>query len=118
MQALKDAVNALLDDLGTSGAANIRVAIIDFDTTGQAAQVFDVVIDGDGDVTEITAAKGVVNGMAAAGGTNYESALASASTWINSTGADAPLANSTFNKVMFVSDGEPTAWDAGTGGQR
>ena len=37
-------------------------------------------------------------------------ALASAYSWINSTGVDAPLANSTFNKVMFVSDGEPTAW--------
>ena len=111
MQALKDAVNALLDDLGTSGAANIRVAIIDFDTTGRAPQVFDIVVNGTGDVTEITAAKGVVNGMAASGGTNYEFALASASSWINSTGADAPLANSTFNKVMFVSDGEPTAWN-------
>ena len=55
--------------------------------------------------------------MAASGGTNYKSALASAYSWINSTGADAPLANSTFNKVMFVSDGEPTAWDNGSGGQ-
>ena len=55
--------------------------------------------------------------MAASGGTNYKSALASAYSWINSTGTNAPLANSTFNKVMFVSDGEPTAWDAGTGGQ-
>ena len=111
MQALKDAVNALLDDLGTSGAANIRIAIVDFDTTGRAPQVFDVVVNGNGEATEITAAKGVVNGMSAAGGTNYvESALASAYSWINSTGADAPLANATLNKVMFVSDGEPTAW--------
>ena len=116
MQALKDAVNALLDDLGVSGAANIRIAIVDFDTIGRAPQVFDVVVNGNGDVTEITAAKVVVNGMSADGGTNYESALASAYSWINSTGADAPLANATLNKVMFVSDGEPTAWNTDSGG--
>ncbi|EKF20423.1 VWA domain-containing protein, partial [Nitratireductor pacificus] len=116
MQALKNAVNDLLDSLGNSGAAHIRVNIVDFDSDGESLGVFDIVLNGDDNASAIAAAKAAVNGMGQGGGTNYEDALATAFSWIGSSGSNQPIANADLNKVLFVSDGEPTAWNSGSGG--
>ncbi|MBN8244123.1 VWA domain-containing protein [Nitratireductor aquimarinus] len=116
MQALKNAVNDLLDSLGNSGAAHIRVNIVDFDSNGESLGVFDIVLNGDDNASAIAAAKAAVNGMGQGGGTNYEDALATAFSWIGSSGSKQPIANADLNKVLLVSDGEPTAWNSGTGG--
>ncbi|MCC2601249.1 VWA domain-containing protein, partial [Sphingopyxis yananensis] len=117
MQALKNAVNSLLDSLGNSGASQVRIHLIDFDSTARSLGTFDIVLNGVNNAARIQAAKDAVNAMTDEGGTNYEDALIKALSWLNSTDANTkPIVGADINKILFVSDGAPTMWDNGTSG--
>lgn len=112
MQALKNGVNALIDSLSQSGAQDVRITVIDFDTDGDNLGTFDLIVNGVVQTGAVTAAKAAVNGMNDSGGTNYEDGLQDALSWINGGNG---IAGADVNKVVFVSDGSPTYWNSGGG---
>ena len=114
MQALKNGVNALIDQLANSGAENIRVTIVDFYDSAVNRGTFNLIVNGVKQDT--TAAHDAINNMGAGGGTNYEAALQGAFNWITGNSGNNDLPNADVNKVVFVSDGEPTSWVSSGGG--
>ena len=109
LAALKQSVINTLNDLANGPAENVRVQIVDFDTTATQKGIYDLKIPG-----ELTAAIAAVNSLQGGGATNYEAALHTALTWANSTGADAPLTGTNVvSQAIFVSDGEPTKYYIG-----
>ncbi|SBV34979.1 protein of unknown function [uncultured Sphingopyxis sp.] len=113
MQALKNGVNALIDSLSQSGAKDVRITIVDFDTNGTNLGTFDLIVNGVVQTGEVDDAKDAVNDMVAYGGTNYEDGLQDALSWINGGNG---IAGADVNKVVFVSDGSPTYWNNGGNG--
>ncbi|MGB5856058.1 MAG: VWA domain-containing protein, partial [Oceanisphaera sp.] len=116
MDALKLATLSLLDSLYESGAENVRINLVDFSKTASSLGVFDLVVDGVKNTNGLLAAQKAINDMSAGGGTNYEAGLQTATDWINSTDNDAPHDNANLNQVLFISDGEPNAWNIDGGG--
>ncbi|WP_188630887.1 type I secretion C-terminal target domain-containing protein, partial [Oceanisphaera marina] len=116
MEALKLATLSLLDSLADSGADNVRINLIDFDGTASSLGVFDLVINGVKNEAGLVAAKAAINSMSDGGITNYEDGLQTAADWINSTDTDAPYDNADLNQVLFISDGQPNAWNNNSGG--
>ncbi|WP_338424246.1 beta strand repeat-containing protein [Sphingopyxis kveilinensis] len=114
MQALKNGVNALIDSLSQSGAQDIRITVIDFDANGSNLGTFNLIVNGVVQNAQVLSAKAAVNGMSAAGGTNFEDGLQDALSWINGGNG---IAGADVNKVVFVSDGNPTYWNSGGTGQ-
>jgi VCBS repeat-containing protein len=108
MQALKNGVNALIEQLANSGAENIRITVIDFASNATNLGTFDLIVNGEKQST--TAAHTAVNGMSANNNTNYEAGIQAAYNWITGNSGNNDLANADINKVVFVSDGEPQAW--------
>ena len=113
MQALKNGVNALIDSLSQSGAQDVRITVIDFDSSGTNLGTFNLIVNGVIQTAQVTSAKAAVNGMSASGGTNYEDGLQDALSWINGNNG---IAGADVNKVVFVSDGLPTLWNNGGNG--
>jgi VCBS repeat-containing protein len=113
MQALKNGVNALIDSLSQSGAKDVRITVIDFDSDGDNLGTFDLIVNGVVQTGEVDDAKDAVNGMSASGSTNYEDGLQDALSWINGGNG---IAGADVNKVVFVSDGNPTVWNTGGNG--
>ncbi len=107
MQALKNGTIALIDSLAASGAENVRITVIDFDTRATNLGTFNLIVNGVVNTQAIADAKAAVNLMVAGGGTNYEAGLQAALSWIN---GGSGIANADVKKVVFVSDGNPTYW--------
>ena len=61
MQALKNAVNALIDNLAATGASDIRIHLIDFDTDAAAGSTFDLRVAGATNMAGVTAAHAFIN---------------------------------------------------------
>ncbi|WP_374340763.1 beta strand repeat-containing protein [Azonexus sp.] len=107
---LKAAVISALNNLASSGAQDVMVHLVEFNVGGTDLGSFRLTTNGVDDATALSNAIAAVNGLTASSsalGTNYEAGLTLANTWIQSTGAGAPLADATLNKLVFVSDGEP-----------
>ena len=104
LQALKDSVNTMLDNLYNSGADNVRVHLDKFSTNGASMGTFDLTLNGVDNATALAAAHAAVNALALDMYTNYEAGLQSALNWMNGGGA---LANADVNKLVFISDGAP-----------
>ena len=107
IQALKEAINASLEDLYASGAENARVHIVAFGTSAIAIGTYDLVTAGQANATELDRAQEDVNnleaGSTAGNLTNYEAELVAANNWIESGN---PLSNADKNTLLFVSDGQ------------
>ncbi|KTD09548.1 DUF5801 repeats-in-toxin domain-containing protein, partial [Legionella hackeliae] len=109
MQALKNAVNNLLNQLTDSDAANVRVNIIQFNTTATTVGTYNLIVNGDPQDSSNEAlgqAHSAINNLVAGGGTNYEAAFNQALAWVDSGGALS--ADNLINQVIFISDGAPT----------
>jgi len=104
---LKAAVISALNNLASSGAQDVLVHLVEFNTNGNDLGSFRLTTNGVDNATALSNAIAAVNGLEADGYTNYEAGLTLANNWIESTGAGAPLADATLNKLVFVSDGEP-----------
>ena len=115
LQALKDGVNDIIENLKASGATDVRVHINHFSDTvapgAAGAQTFDLVINGMVQAAQVTAAHNFVNSFTATGFTNYEAGLQEALTWIGNGSADAVnnelVGPNVVNQAIFVSDGQP-----------
>src|SRR3546814_10429620 len=113
MDALKNGVNALIDSLAQSGAKDVRITVIEFDDDGENLGTFDLIVNGVVQTGEVDDAKDAVDDMHPSGSTNYEDGLQDALSWINGGNG---IAGADVNKVVFVSDGNPTVWNNGGNG--
>ena len=117
IEAMEDAVKALLDQLAASGAEDVRVHIVKFGINGATVGTYDVRVDGVAmsasalNTIKTTTIENLSSGLE--NGTNYEAGLWQAYQWINGSG---PLADANVNKLLFISDGEPNAWMTGEHG--
>jgi len=117
IEAMEDAVKALLTQLSQSGASDVRVHIVKFGITGAVVATYDVRSDGIAmSTTNLNAAHATIENLSnnLQDGTNYEAGLQQALAWINSTSGTAPLAGANVNKLLFISDGEPNYYNNGT----
>ncbi|MGL4755423.1 MAG: VWA domain-containing protein, partial [Aeromonadaceae bacterium] len=106
LEALKSAVENLLDDLKDSKATNVRVELISFSDSATNLGVFDLKTP-----SELAAALSQVANLHDDNMTNYEAALQMALAWAKSSGPDAPLSGSNVvNQAIFISDGLPNTW--------
>ncbi len=118
---LKAAVNKSLQDLYDSGAKDVTVHLVQFGSNASALGTFRLTVNGVDDAAALQNAKSAVNSMTGyqSNGdinyTNYEAGLTVANQWINSTTGFTPIPNANINKLLFVSDGDPTAWYSGNG---
>jgi VCBS repeat-containing protein len=105
LQALKNATIDSLNDLYNSGAENVRVHLVSFNSSATDLGTFNLTVNGVDNATALANAIAAVNSLTATGNTNYEAALQSAHAWIGSSSG--PLASADVNEVIFVSDGAP-----------
>ncbi|WP_242601665.1 DUF5801 repeats-in-toxin domain-containing protein [Legionella lansingensis] len=107
MQALKNAVSNLLNELAESQTLNVRVHIVQFNTNAAAVGTFNLVVNGAMVDTALEQSLIAINGLSANGGTNYEAAFQNAYNWANGGG---PLTGdqNLINQTIFISDGAPT----------
>jgi len=102
LQILQAAVDELFEQYGNQG--NVAVRIVDFSSSGTANS---------GGWLSLTAAKAVIDGLSAGGGTNYDAAINAAMTAFNTSTGKLTGAN-VQNVSYFVSDGEPANGAVGT----
>ena len=120
MQALQNAVVALLDSLDASGAQNIVVHLVDFSTSAKSGGTF-VIKGGNGIQPGLSEAEAAVYSLQAGGSTNWEDGLMVAEDWASGgTSGIKPLNPADFggnvvNQVIFVSDGDPNKYNKGEG---
>jgi T1SS-143 domain-containing protein len=110
LQALKNSVSSLLNDLSTQNAQNVKVNIISFSSGATNLGTFTLTTNGVDSTTQLNNALNVVSGLTANGFTNYEAALMLANSYADSAN---PLPSNTpnlSNQVIFISDGAPTAY--------
>jgi Ca2+-binding RTX toxin-like protein len=103
LAAQKLAVIALLNEMASSDATEVRVHIIEFNRNASSLGTYDL-MDG-----KLQAAIDAVNGTKASGVTNYEAAVQQAIDW--SGVPDNLLSDgNTVNQAFFVSDGKPNRY--------
>ena len=118
LQALKNSLNGMLEQLSESDADNVRVHIVEFNGTpydsspdSQIIGTYDIRTGGNANTTELNEAESDVNALDAQNGTNYEAGLQQAIEWWSNS---ANQLNGAYvvNQTIFLSDGEPTFWYA------
>ena len=83
---IKQNVQDFLQDIAGSGAQDVRVHIVGFDTNSEVVGTFDIIVGGDpkdGLGEALDQAIAAVNALVGGGSTNYEAGLAQANEWIN-----------------------------------
>lgn len=113
--ALQEAVQGLLVSLeSTASAENIRVHIVTYGSDSSDGQTFDLV-SSDPSITTKTAAEVMSEiNLTPSGNTNYEAAFQSTLNWTGSAVGQSPLTmDGVTNQVIFISDGDPTAYVEG-----
>ncbi len=113
MDALKQAVTNLLNELSGESARTVRVHIQSFANTESELGTFDLVQDGAFNEHALNAAISAVESLHADGGTNYEAGLQGAIDWVNAGGP--ATGDNVVNQTIFVSDGVPTYYYGGNG---
>jgi hypothetical protein len=103
LDAQKLAVIALLTEMANSGAAEVRVHVVEFSSDASALGTFDLV---GGDLQSAIEA---VNATTAGGVTNYEAGLQAAIDWSAVPGNLLSGVN-VINQAFFVSDGKPNRY--------
>ena len=86
LEALQFATNLAIDNLANSGAANVRIHLVQFNEAGGPGITFDLIVGGVINTAAVAAAHAVVNGFDDTfdgPGTNYNSALSQVTQWIS-----------------------------------
>ena len=111
LEKLIQAVENLVDDFAAYDNGAIRVHIVPFGSSARGTATFDI--------TDQASADAVVawleNTMEIGGTTNYESALQTAISWLETP--NAPLGGDAETYTYFISDGEPNKYVTATGEQ-
>ncbi len=100
IEAQKLAVNSLLGEMAASGASEVRVHLVEFNTDAASLGTFDLKSGG------LQSAINAVNATTAGGWTNYEAALQQAIDW-SAVPGNLLSGSNTVNQAFFVSDGQP-----------
>ena len=82
LSLIKAAVANFLNSVGASGAQDVRVHIVEFDSDASAVGTYDVIVGGVVNAAAITAATNAVNALTAGGNTNYEAGFQQALQYI------------------------------------
>jgi hypothetical protein len=98
LAVMKQAINSLIEEY-YSQSSDVSVKIVSFSTAA-------TILNGGAAYATKDAAIAAINGLAAAGSTNYADALAKAQTAMGTT-----LDPTKSNNIYFLSDGDPTAGD-------
>ncbi|HSC83059.1 MAG TPA: type I secretion C-terminal target domain-containing protein, partial [Pseudomonas sp.] len=111
LDAMKQAVISAITGLYNSGASDVRIHIDTFATHANGSGTFTLTAGGVDSNSQLLLAIAFINNIAVPAAnvqaTNYEAGLIAANNWIESAGAQAPIAAADVNKVIFVSDGAP-----------
>ena len=107
LQAMRNAVNDLITTLLRQMRAPFAFTSSTFDNSSNSS-TFDLLVSGWNSIAaNVAAAHTFVNNITAGSNTNYEAGLQQVVNWI---GSASPLSGADVNKVVFVSDGNPTFW--------
>ena len=90
---LKDAAQDLLDALGNSGAQDLRVHIVEFDTGASVVGTYDLIVGGSEDGAALADALADVEALLNGGNTNYEAGFQQALLWMQGGGVIIPVNN-------------------------
>lgn len=101
---LKSSVSNLLQDYGAYNGGDVKVHLVPFASSAQAAATYTVT-----NGAELDAAKSFVNGLSANGFTNYEAPMQSAIDWLQGNSSNDPISGAE-TYAYFVSDGEPNRY--------
>ncbi len=82
---IQDAVENLLNQLGSSGAQDVRVHIVEFGTTANVVGTYDIIVNGAPVQSALNDAIADVNALGSGGSTNYEAGLQQALQFIQGT---------------------------------
>ncbi len=104
------AVESLSDDLAAYDNGAIRVHIVPFGNTARTSATFDITDQASADAL----VDWLINDMQTGGVTNYESALQSAISWLETP--NAALGGDAETYTYFISDGAPNAYVNASGG--
>ncbi|MGN7503139.1 MAG: Ig-like domain-containing protein [Alphaproteobacteria bacterium] len=104
------AVESLTDDLAAYDNGAIRVHIVPFGNTARTSATFDITDQASADAL----VDWLINDMQTGGVTNYESALQSAISWLETP--NAALGGDAETYTYFISDGAPNAYVNASGG--
>ncbi|MEE3663101.1 tandem-95 repeat protein [Brenneria sp. g21c3] len=103
--SLTNVFNNLVKSASNVHAGSVNVFLADFDTNvGQSVSV------NLSDADALSRLIGVLNSLASGGGTNYEDVFKTAANWFQS---DTVTHNGGSNLTYFITDGEPTYYQAG-----
>ncbi|WP_239812853.1 Ig-like domain-containing protein [Brenneria goodwinii] len=103
--SLTNVFNHLVKSASTDHAGSVNVFLADFDTNvGQSVSV------NLSDADALSKLIGVLNSLASGGGTNYEDVFKTAANWFQS---ETVTHNGGSNLTYFITDGEPTYYQAG-----
>ncbi|MCG8709470.1 Ig-like domain-containing protein, partial [Brenneria sp. 4F2] len=103
--SLTNVFNNLVKSASNVHAGSVNVFLADFDTNvGQSVSV------NLSDADALSRLIGVLNSLASGGGTNYEDVFKTAANWFQS---DTVTHNGGSNLTYFITDGEPTFYQAG-----
>ncbi len=105
---LIDAMQSLMNDLGSYDDGTIKVHMVAFSTDVRSESTF-IVTDASGLADAIT----YLEGLKANGYTNYEDPLQHAISWLEGS---EPLGGDAINTTYFISDGEPNRYNNASGG--
>ncbi|VVP45430.1 LapA family giant adhesin [Pseudomonas fluorescens] len=109
LNAAKDSLtsvfNTLKQSLGGSNSGTVNIFLVDFDT-----QVNKSVSVNLNDPNALTQLKAVLDSMGSGGGTNYEDVFKTTANWFQS--ADAVANSGAKNLTYFITDGQPTYYQA------
>nr|WP_225608727.1 VCBS domain-containing protein [Comamonas sp. CMM01] len=117
LATMKAAVVQALKDLAASGAKDVMVHLVTFGTSSKDLGSFLLTSNGVDSQKALDDAIAAVNNVPAYKGgayeyTNYEAGLDTAYKWINSTSVTEagapPLSGASVNKLVFITDGDPT----------
>ncbi|MBR1126117.1 VWA domain-containing protein, partial [Bradyrhizobium lablabi] len=75
LSLVQNAVENLLEQIGSSGAQNVRIHIVQFDTTASAVGTYDIIVNGALVQSALDDAISDVDALNSGGNTNYEAGL-------------------------------------------
>lgn len=106
LEALQLSIENLLQQLAISGADNLRVHIVDYDTSSPEGNTYDLIENGVINSNVLALTNNDVMNLQADGFTNYEAGLQRAVDWIGGNNT-LPDNGNLINQVIFISDGDP-----------
>ncbi len=106
LEALQLSIEDFLQQISKSGAENIRIHIVEYNTNSPIGNTYDLIENGAINLNVLALANDDVSNLQAIGFTNYEAGLQRALDWIGGNNT-LPDNGNLINQLIFISDGDP-----------